>query len=429
MARNSKIELRLTSIGYCLLFVGLFCLLSSQSFGRPINWWLFHGTLGYESGFEYTDNLDNNTAYTENVYWFHRPVIEGGIELPIPIQIQSSATGSEADTLTINTGVSYDVKYSASGNKRQDGFSSPVSADLRIPFSIGNWKILVTDGFSFKNNNLEAAVQVNEESIEQYQNLAAINVTRNYGAMVISMSAQRTDDWSPGNPDLENTVQQVTFTPGILIRNTYTLFWQNSYAWVHQVSRSLQDSEGYASSIGVSGQLAPTLNGTVSLGYSHSTLKQKVTGPGDGIFGGIFDPKIIEKDNVDGVTSILALNYAHPVNPNTAYTLSLYYTPGVTAVLKNSSLNTTYGVVVSIAHRLTKTVTLEPVFRWTHSEAVGRSSSGEVTDVFGVTFGLNREFTQHIRGRINYSYLNRLSNLDLGSYDVNLVTLALTYYF
>jgi len=168
------------------------------------------------------------------------------------------------------------------GNQSTRSFSSPVVTDVNIPISIGQWRFVASDAFTFENDDLDSAVAIGQPKTTQYNNLAAASLTRNFGKSLVTFGAQRTDKFSPTDPDLEETVDQFSFTPGFIIRDNYTLFWRTTYGLVYLADPKLQDSEGISSEIGVAGQITPYLNGTVSVGYAHSHLKSVVIEkPGD----------------------------------------------------------------------------------------------------------------------------------------------------
>jgi hypothetical protein len=389
-----------------------------------INFGLLRGTLGVQSGFEWTDNLDNSeTDRKENVYWTFGPVFNGGMTLPIRI------AGTGGEQMVVQTGFSYSEKYSLNGNGREQSFSSPVTTQVIIPLRIGLWQVSLTDFFAFSNDDLERAVALNESTTEQYNNRAAMTVSRNFGKAVISLQGERRDIFSPKNPEDEETVYQFSITPALLIRDRYSLFWANTYALTYQQDPDSQDSEGWSSAVGISGMLTPQLSGSISVGYAHTSIKKKVIGPGDGIFGGIFDKKFLRPDNVDGITSSIGLSYVNPLNPYTTYSISVFNSPGVTAVLKDSSITEVYGVSLGINHLLTPTITLSPGFTWTHAEYVGRDSAGEVTDLFSARLTLSRRFTANLSGSMDYQYILRDSNLPGSSYYVNRFAIRMTYMF
>jgi len=407
-----------------VLPVAIFLCVAWSGVAENINFGPLRGTLGVQAGLEYTDNLNNSQSNrVSNIDWLFGPTFNGGIRLPIHF------AGTGGEELTINTGLSYSERYSLNGNRHTRSFSSPVTADIYIPVAFGNWRLTIGDSFTFKNDVLEEAVALNQSTTERYQNTLNANLTRSFGKAALTLSGSRTDTISPTDPDLDQTVYQVSFTPSFLIREYYSIFWENSYAWNYLADPDLQDSEGWSSSIGVSGQITPSLNGVMSVGFAHSHIKSAVVGPGDGIFGGVFDPVVKKSDNVDGITSSAALSYSHPLNPNTSYSVSAFNSPGVTAVLKNSSITEVYGMGLIVTHRLTPKVTLSPAFRWTHMEAAGRDNSGQKTDLFSVQLSLQRVISQRILMGLSYIYVSRYSNQPGSTYDVNRLTLKMNYTF
>ena len=122
-------------------------------------------------------------------------------------------------------------------------------------------------------------------------------------------------------------------------------------------------------------------------------------------------------------------SYTHPLNPNTTYSFSAFYSPGVTALLTSSSAQSVLGVTVSIEHRLTKTLTLAPTAQWTHVESIGGVNSSEKDDILSTGMTLTRQFSRHLSASIEYRYINKTSNLPLSTYDVTQITAQATYTF
>ncbi len=410
-----------------VLPAGLLALLfASTASADTINYRLLHMNIGVEAGLEYTDNLNNSPRKVSNVYWVLGPYLQGGLELPLHI------VGSEGETAFISTGFSYDQKFSLSGQKNQQSFSSPIVFSASIPWRIGDWRFALTEGLTFKDEPLETAVAVNDSSFSTFDNVASLEANRNFGKAVLSTQLRRRDTFSPDEPTLDITTYELSVTPGWQLRENYLLFWRNTYGLTFQNNNRLQDSEGWSSEVGVSGQLTPQMAGSISMGYSHSYLKRQVLGPGDGIFGGIFDPDVLKPDNVDGITSQIALAYAHPLRPNTSYSMTLYHSPGVSALLKDSSVSDVYGATLSITHRLRSNLTITPVIQYTHLSDLGRQPPGtphEKTDLFSVDLLLNRNLSQALSAQMEYRYQSRMSNILNGTYDVNQVYLKLRYIF
>lgn len=402
-----------------VFLLGLAC----PCFAQNVHWGLLHGNLGIETGLEYTDNLNNNTNDVNNVYWLCTPTFDGGIDLPINIG------GDDGEQMSIHTGLSYDQKYSLNGNKSEGGFHTPATANVHIPLSFGEWKIEVDERFSYQNDLLNAAFALNQAQSKQANNALTAALTRSFGKASITVAGSREDLISFTDPNQDTTTYQVSFTLTLLIRDAYSIFWSSTYALTYMTDPKLQDSEGYSSSIGVSGQITPYLNGVVSVGFAHTHLKETVLGPGTGIFGGIFDRKTVAPDNTDGITSSIGLSYSHPLNPYTTYSFSAFNSPGVTALLRSSSITEVYGMGLNITHQLTPKVALSPSFTYTHAQTVGRSSSGEVTDLFSVRLSLQRSISEKLRASVDYSYSSRFSSLPGSTYDRNDVSVRLIYTF
>ena len=58
-----------------------------------------------------------------------------------------------------------------------------------------------------------------------------------------------------------------------MLAQGYSVFLRSSYGLTYLDLRSdLQDSAGYSIDAGVNGQITPSLNGTISLGFTHEQL-------------------------------------------------------------------------------------------------------------------------------------------------------------
>ena len=379
-------------------------------------------TLGASAGVEWTDNVNTDSNPEWNLSLVAGPTLSAGLMLP--------SFGIPGEQMTLNAGIAYTEKLTIAGSKPQDNsqtFSAPISTALSIPLTLAHWDVTLSDNFSFSNDPLESTVAVGDNSASQYNNNAAISFVRPFGKTSLTLGGNRNDIW--GDPETEVTTYSVSISPSYMIRDGYSVFWTTSYTWAYQSNNQDQNSQGYSTYVGLQGVLTPYLVGTLSVGYTHTYLVPRDLGPGDGIFGGIFDPNKLKGDNVDGIGSNIALNYAHPFRPNTTYSVSVFRTPGVTAVLKNSSVQNVYGTGLTITHRLNRSLTLAPTITWSHLEDAGKSGSGERTDIIAAQIGLTRTFTTHLNGTINYQYQNRNSNLPGDSYNVNNVNLSLNYTF
>jgi len=174
----------------------------------------------------------------------------------------------------------------------------------------------------------------------------------------------------------------------------------------------LQDSQGYTADIGVSGQITPSLNGTISGGWTHENLEAAGTN---------------RASNINGIDSTVTLSYTHPLRPNTTHAISFFRNPGVALLLKSSSVTQATGVNYTITHRLNRYVTLSPNVSYTYLKSL--SGSMEVADYVTVGFTLQRGFTERLTGTFAYQYLVRTSNLPDASYTVNDISLNLNYRF
>ena len=384
-----------------LLVLAFASSVAAQTFrAGPINL-----TVGVTTGLEFTDNYQNSESNRESdLKLTIGPTVSGGITFPFTLR------GGEK--LTLQTSFSYTYKISLK-NKEEQSFGSPISASLVLPIQVEQWTVTASDTFSFNNEPLETAWAFNRNKVAQYSNTAAINATRQFGRFSVTAATQRSDKINPDDPDLEETAYLFSLTPAFYFRENYSIFWRNSIGINDLTAPSQRDSVGYSSEIGVSGQITPQLVGSVSVGYAHTTIEANGTNA---------------VDNVDGISSTIALSYAHPLRPNTTHSLSFYRSPGVTALLKDTAVTEVTGVSYTISHRLSRYITLSPTIAYSHLEAIG-GTSNEKTDLVQASIALSRSFTRHLSGNINYYYQLRSSNLDNGSYYVNKVVVNLTYTF
>jgi Putative beta-barrel porin 2 len=375
----------------------------------------FQGNVGAQAGFEYTDNINNSPHKQSDLSLLVGPTFNGGITLPVHF-------GSNAgDEMTFNTGFSYQEKVSLTTNTATQTFNSPLSVDLMIPGRFFEWKVAVGDTFSYENVNLDSAVLANEPQVSTYNNVASINMDRSFGKSELGLGFERIDKISSAKT-MSETDYQFSVTPGWILRENYKLFWANTYGLVFPESDNYtrQDVENYTSEIGVSGQITPYFNGSISAGYGLSHLNEKAE-PGT--------TNVLHSQWTGGPSASMTGSYTHPLKPNTTYSIGAYYSPGVTALLSSSSAQSVLGVTVSVAHRLTPNLTLAPTVQWTSTSSIGGSNSGEKVDMISLGIGLNRQFTRHLSASIDYKYIDKASNLPLNTYDVSRITAQATYTF
>ncbi len=376
-------------------------------FGQTVKAGIFEFTLGLTAGATYTDN--SNTSETNprgDLELSFGPTVSGGIVLAPQLP------GGEELRLLLSA--SFSLTYSLEEGVRKQ-FSSPINVSVALPFRIGQWYCSASDGFSFRNDPVETTFGFGRTEAPVYDNRAAITATRLYGRLGTTYAIQRTDKLAPDDPDVEETIHSFSFTPAFYFRENYSIFLRNTIATTELGDPTRRDQWGWSTDIGVSGQITPNLSGTLSMGWSHSTLEATAT---NGV------------DNVDGIGSSIALNYTNPLRPNTTHSISFFRSPGVTATLKESDIQEVVGVTYSLAHRLNRFVTIAPTVTWLNTKDISPSGgTGENVDVISVGFGTSRTFSRHCSGSFNYRYQTRSSNLPGQSYDVNEITLRLVYSF
>ena len=368
---------------------------------QNVRWGPFRMNLGFTVGAEFDDNVNTSEKSPKaDVKLRLGPTISGGIFLPF--------AGGQQFTLSLSA----TYEKSLTGND-DDSFGAPMAATLTLPIYIQEWTVVLSDSFSFTNDPLEQTFAYNRNQATEYSNTAFLSATRQMGKFAATIAASRNDTFYPDDPDQEETIYQFSFTPAFFLREGYSIFWRNSYAITELADPTQRDVIGYSSEVGLSGQITPSLAGSISAGWSHSELEATKT---NGV------------DHIDGISSSIALSYTHPLRPNTSHSISFFRSPGVTAVLKDSNITETIGVTYSLAHRLNRYITIVPTVSWSNLKDIG-GGGGEKADIWDVGFGLSRAFTQHLSGSLAYRYQTRSSNLPDQSYDVNRVTVDFNYTF
>ena len=384
-----------------------------------------HGDLGVQAGFQYTDNISNTSSNKQSdLSLLVGPTFNGGLTLPVHFG------SSMSDEMTLGAGVSYQEQFSVTSNYMKQTFNSPVNVNLMIPVRVYEWKVTISDSFSFDNTSLDSAVLAGQQQVEQYINTASINAERNFGKAGISLGVERIDKFS-SLPSNEETDYQLSVSPYFTLRENYKLFWTTTYGLVFPSPNdpTRQNVESITSEVGVSGQITPAFNGSISLGYGLSHLYEKRVGSGSGIFGGIFDPIVLPQQNFSGISSSIAGSYTHPLHPNTSYSISAYRSPGVTALISGSSVQAVTGVSLGLAHKLSSTLTLAPVFQWTYIESLGISSNHERENLFSMSIVLSRQLTSRLSASIQYQYVSRMSSIPGNTFDVTQITGQANYRF
>jgi hypothetical protein len=360
----------------------------------------FRMNLGFTAGADFRDNANLSENHPKaDVLLSVGPTLSGGVFLPF--------AGGEEFTLTVAATYSHSLT-----GVQSDSFGAPLNASLVLPVYVAEWNVVLSDSFNFENDPLDSTFAVNRTRVTEYSNIASASATHQLGKFSTTFAAQRTDDFYPSDPSQEETDYLFSFTPAYFFREGYSVFIRNSYGISYLVDPTLRDSRGYSTQLGLNGQITTSLNGTVSLGWSHLELDAT---PTNGI------------DHIDGVSSQIAVNYTHPLRPNTTHTMTFFHDPGLTLGLKNSSITAVTGVNYTIAHRLNRYLTLSPNVGWTHLESL--SGSREIADIIVVGFRLQRQFTKKLTGSFAYQYQTRNSNLSGQSYDVNEVTVNFNYTF
>lgn len=361
--------------------------------------------LAMTAGTVLTDNV--NTSETDpkpDVSLTLGPIITGGLDLPLTL------SGGQRFTLSMSA----TYTKSLTGNK-DDSFGAPITASLVLPFYIAKWSIVLSDVFNFTNDPLETTFASNRSRVDQYSNTASMNVSKRFGKIGLSLGASRSDQITPDDPLVEQTSYSFFVSPAFFLRENYSVFLRSSYGIFEPADPTRRSSTGFTEEVGVSGQIAQNLSGSISAGYAQSQLASNtVTGA----------PAL----TVGGISSTLALSYAKGLRPNTSYTLSFFRSPGITAALQSSDITEVSGVNLAVTHRLNNRVTVTPIVGWVHLEDVS-GDAGETADIVSVGISFVRFFTRHLTGTLGYTYQTRMSNISGSSYEVNRIGVNLTYNF
>lgn len=370
------------------------------SVAQNIKWGPIEMTGGVTAGADFRDNANTSPNHPKaDVLLTLGPTLSGGINVPFAGGEQFTLTMAATYTQSL-TGVT------------PDSFGAPLTASLQLPMYVAEWTVLVFDTFNFTNDPLENTFAVNRTRVEEYLNLVGASATRQFGKFGTTFAVQRTDYIYPSDSTQEETDYQFSFTPSFTLAQGYSVFLRTAYGLTYLADPTLQDSTGYSIDVGVNGQITPSLNGTISLGWTHEYLESSGTN---------------SAQNIDGVDSNVTLSYTHPLRPNTTHSISFYRNPGVALLLKSSSITQATGLTYILSHRLNQYLTLSPQIGWTHLDSL--SGSREVADIIQAGFGLQRTFTKHLTCSFSYLYQTRDSNIPANTYQVNDVSISANYTF
>ncbi len=367
---------------------------------QNFKWGPLQMTGGFTVGADFRDNANTSPNHPKaDVLLTLGPTLSGGVYVPFAGGEQFTLTMAATYTQSL-TGVT------------PDSFGAPLTASLQLPMYVAEWTVQVFDTFNFTNDPLENTFAVNRTRVEEYLNLVGGSATRQFGKFSTTFAVQRTDYIYPSDSTQEETDYQFSFTPSFMLAEGYSVFVRTSYGLTYLADPTLQDSAGYSVDAGVNGQITPSLNGTISLGFTHEQLAASGTNT---------------VHNIDGVDSNVTLSYTHPLRPNTTHSISFYRNPGVALLLRSSSITQATGVNYIISHRLNQYLTLSPQVGWMH--LVSLYSTGEVADLIQVGFGLQRTFTKHLTGSFSYMRQMRESNIPQNAYNVDDVSVSANYTF
>jgi hypothetical protein len=361
--------------------------------------------LGISTGLEFTDNWDQSQTNREwDLKWTLTPNIAETYKLPF---------GNSQLTLAN----SFTFKRSLLG-REDDTFDSPASANLGLAGRLGGWDFTLSEMFSFNNQPLESTLAIGEQKTAQYSNTARLSMDRRFGKLGLALGFRRSDEISPEEPDTEETTYELSATPSYYFSPDLSLFWSHTIGLVKPSDPARSDSIGYSTSIGLNGRITQTLSGSVGAGFTLTHL--------DPISNTTTN---IPAEDLPGFNAVLALNYAHPLRPNTTHSLSLAHSPGVTALLNESNAQEVTSATYMLLHRLNRGLTLSPSVQWTHLRDIGSGGAGEVTDLIRLGASLGGPVTDEISFSLNYFYQTRMSNLPEETYDAHQLNLNFSQRF
>jgi hypothetical protein len=252
---------------------------------QNFKWGPLQMTGGVEAGADFRDNANTSPNHPKaDVLLTLGPTLSGGVYLPF--------AGGEQFTLTMAATYSQSLT-----GVTPDSFGAPLTASLQLPMYVAEWTVLVFETFNFTNDPLQNTFAVNRTTVEEYLNLVGANATRQFGKFSTTFAVQRTDYIYPSDSTQEETDYQFSFTPSFMLAEGYSVFVRTSYGLTYLADPTLQDSDGYSIDAGVNGQITPSLNGTISLGFTHEQLEASGTN---------------SVHNIDGVDSNVTLSYTHP---------------------------------------------------------------------------------------------------------------------
>ena len=388
------------------------------------------GQLGFQAGFEYKDNLNNSAIHKVSDF---TPVFGPTINFAVGQQGGVGFMTPSGDEFRLNVGLSYSIKPHLTTNWVETTFGAPVTVDLLIPIKLKyeDWKGSVGETFSYNDSSVENAVMAGVKTSEaaQYNNVVSANLDRNLGRADLAFNAQRSDKISPSLPWQDETDYTFSVTPAFQLRENYRVFWSTVYGLTFPNDNTKQKSQSITSSIGLSGQITPAFSGSIQLGYGISHISEKVLGPGEGIFGGIYSPVTLPASTVGGINASIAGSYTHPLRPNTTYGLSVYHSPGISALQSSASLSSVTGVSLTLAHQLSSKTVLMPMFQFTHMESAGITSSHDKEDLLSTGMSLSRQLTEHLNWSAQYQYLYKISNQPNSTFDSTVITFMANYQF
>ncbi len=376
--------------------------LSNASMAQNFKWGPFDMTAGAIASADYRDNANTSANHPKaDVLLTLGPTLNGGVYLPF--------AGGEKFTLTV--AASYTRSLTG---VTPNTFGAPLTASLQLPMYVAEWTVLVFETFTYNTDPLQSTFAVNTSSLEEYSNIAGASATRQFGRFAATFAVQRTDNIYPTDSSQNVEDYQFSFTPSFMLAQGYSVFLRTSYGLTYVDGPGLQNSAGYSIDAGVNGQITPSLNGTISLGWTHEQLEASGTNTAR---------------NIDGVDSNVTLSYTHPLRPNTTHSIAFYRNPGVALLLMNSSITQATGVNYTISHHLNRFLTLSPQVGWAHLVSLSGPTTLETADYIQVGFALQRTFTKHLTGTFSYLHQIRDSNIPANTYVVNDVTVTAAYTF
>ena len=201
---------------------------------QNVNWGPFQMTAGATAGVDIRDNANLSPNHPKaDVLLSIGPTLTGGIYLPF--------AGGEKLTLTLAAAYTQSLT-----GVTPDTFGAPLTVSLTLPMYVAEWTVLVYDTYDYTTDPLNNTFAVNRTALEENSNLAGASAVRQFGKLLTTFAAQRTDLIYPTDSSQSETDYQFSFTPSFILTEGYSVFVRGGYGLTYVVGPGLRDSDGYS---------------------------------------------------------------------------------------------------------------------------------------------------------------------------------------